>query len=218
MDDRGRKPTPWPSRLVLVSGTTTGVGKTWVAARLLAALRAQGAVVAARKLSQSYGATALGTDADLLAEASGEDAGTVCPKHRWYEAAMAPPMAAEVLGREPFTLEDLLAELSWPRGVEYGVVEGVGGPRSPLASGGDTVDLARALQPDHMVLVAHAGLGTLNSVLLSVDSLPPPAPLVLLNRYDEGRTIHRMNSEWLRRREGLEVVTTTDDVVSRLRR
>jgi dethiobiotin synthetase len=201
-----------------VTGTTTGVGKTWVGSSLLAALRAEGASVAARKPVQSFGRGAGATDADVLAQASGEEPTTVCAEHRWYEAPMAPPMAAEVLGREPFTLGDLMSELSWPRGVDYGLVEAVGGPRSPLASGADTVSLARALQPDHTVLVADAELGAINAVLLSVAALPPPAPVVLLNRYEDGRAMHRLNAEWLRSREGLDVVTSTEALLSRLRR
>ena len=35
---------------------------------------------------------------------------SVCPPHRWYEVPMAPPMAADALGRPPFTIADLVAE------------------------------------------------------------------------------------------------------------
>ena len=35
------------------------------------------------------------------------------------------------LGRPPFTVADLVGELGWPPGVEVGLVETVGGPRSP---------------------------------------------------------------------------------------
>ena len=53
-------------------------------------------------------------DAAVLGAASGESAEEVCPPHRWYDVAMAPPMAAEALGRPPFTIRDLMAELRWP--------------------------------------------------------------------------------------------------------
>ena len=43
-----------PHRLVVVVGTGTDVGKTWVAARLLIDLRAAGVTVAARKPAQSF--------------------------------------------------------------------------------------------------------------------------------------------------------------------
>ena len=211
-----------PDRLVLVTGTSTGVGKTWVAARLLGALRARGVAVAARKPVQSFAAPpspdgAPATDAEVLAEATGERPHQVCPAHRWYELAMAPPMAAEALGRPPFTVADLVTELRWPPEVRLGVVEGAGGPRSPLAHDGDTATLARALRPDVTVLVAPAGLGVLNAVLLSVAALPSPGPVVLLNGYRAEDPLHAANAAWLRDRSRVDVVTSVEEVVTRVR-
>ena len=201
---------------MLVTGTGTETGKTWVGAQLLAALRAAGHRVAARKPVQSYEPGTDTTDADVLALATGEQPIEVCPEHRWYEVPMAPPMAAEILGRPGFSVADLMEELAWPEGIGYGLVEGVGGPRSPLASGGDTVALGRALRPDTAVLVARPELGTINAVLLAVAALDHLAPVVFLNRYREGNPLHARNAEWLRNREGLDVVTAVEPLVSRL--
>src|SRR5207248_10256147 len=104
-----------PERLVFVTGTGTEVGKTWVAARLADALRATGRTVAARKPAQSFAPTEAGsTDAEVLAAATGEAPETVCPRHRWYEVAMAPPMAADALGRPTIKIADLAAEVTFP--------------------------------------------------------------------------------------------------------
>ncbi|MHB1774935.1 MAG: ATP-dependent dethiobiotin synthetase BioD [Acidimicrobiales bacterium] len=215
---------PRPGRLVLVVGTGTEVGKTWVSARLLSVLRAGGLTVAARKPAQSFdpGDDPATTDAAVLAGATGEHPTVVCPPRRWYPVAMAPPMAAEVLGRPPFSLAELVAELAWaaggdrPGGVpQVGVVETAGGVGSPQAVDGDAVDLARLLNPDVVVLVADAGLGTINAVRLAVGALARGgadpagrrAPVtVVLNRYDEGDDLHRRNRRWLAEREGLDVV------------
>ena len=202
---------------MLVTGTGTGTGKTWVGAQLLAALRAGGNTVAARKPAQSYEPGVETTDADVLALATGERPTEVCPEHRWYEVPMAPPMAAEILGRPAFSLSDLVDELRWPDGVRYGLVEGVGGPRSPLARSGDTVTLAQALRPDTVVLVASPELGTINAVLLAVAALDHASPVVVLNRYRERNPLHARNAEWLRSRAGLDVVTGVEPLVSRLR-
>jgi dethiobiotin synthetase len=205
-----------PERLVVVTGTGTEVGKTWVAARVLARLRTDGVRVAARKPVQSFATADGSTDAEVLAQATGEEPGEVCPAHRWYERPLAPPMAADVLGRAPFSIADLIGEITWPDGVEVGLVEGVGGPRSPLAADGDTVDLVRALSPSVVVLVADAGLGTINAVRLSAAALP--APLVVLNRYDGGDDLHVRNRRWLADECGLDVVTSAEGVADRLRR
>ena len=195
-----------PRTLAVIAGTATEVGKTWVAVHLAAELRASGWRVAARKPVQSFDPDdALPTDAEQLAAATGESPERVCPRTRWYERAMAPPMAAEALGRAGFTLADLAAELagSWPRaGAELGLVELAGGPRSPLASDGDGVELTRALAPAFVVLVADAGLGTLNAVRLSADAFAPLPLLLHLNRFDAANELHRRNRAWLERRCG----------------
>jgi dethiobiotin synthetase len=197
--------------VVAVVGTGTDVGKTWVAARLLDDLRAAGRRVAARKPAQSFEpdddpAT---RDAAVLGAASGESAEDVCPPHRWFDVAMAPPMAAEWLGRPPFTIQDLTSELRWPADpVDVGLVETAGGVRSPLAADGDCLALCTALDPDVVVLVADAGLGTINAVRLTVDALSALsfALVVVLNRFDAAVGLHTRNREWLQVRDALRVV------------
>ena len=68
-----------------------------------------GLQVCARKPAQSFGPDEGPTDAERLAEATGESAAEVCPPWRWYPRPMAPPMAAESLGLPPFSLDDLVA-------------------------------------------------------------------------------------------------------------
>lgn len=214
----------WPERLVVVVGTSTEVGKTWVSAAALAQLRAEGRRVAARKPAQSFETGDAATDAQVLAQATGEVATTVCPEHRWYPVALAPPMAADVLGRPPFTLADLHDEITWPDGIEVGVVETAGGLRSPQAGDdGDAVALTGSLMPDAVVLVADAGLGTLNAVRLSVAALAPVLEtrddtelVVVLNRFDPDDDLHRRNRAWLADHDGIDAATTVADLVRRL--
>lgn len=198
---------PRPEHLVVVAGTGTEVGKTWVAARALALLRFAGTSVDARKPAQSFEPGEV-TDADLLGQATGEDPRTVCPEPRWLPVPMAPPMAAAALGLPPFTLAELLPD--WPTPVEVGVVETAGGVRSPLAADGDCADYARLLDPDLVLLVADAGLGTINLVRLSTAALAPLAVRVLLNRFDPGSDLHQRNRAWLQEEDRFDVVTTAD--------
>ncbi len=200
----------------MVAGTGTDVGKTWVAARLLGMLREAGVRVAARKPAQSFAPDddPLSRDAAVLGAASGETPEDVCPRHRWYEVAMAPPMAAELLGRPTFGIDDLMAEVRWPADrVEVGLVETAGGVRSPLACDGDGVSLCAALEPDLVVLVADAGLGTINAARLTAEALSTlPAPLVVvLNRFDPASELHLRNREWLRGPGALRVVAIPGD-------
>ena len=220
-----------PEQLVLVCGTGTEVGKTWVCTQLLHEVRSRSLQVAARKPAQSFDVDGEGapvggpTDAQVLAAASGESHAEVCRPHRSYPRAMAPPMAAEALGLPPFTIAELVEELTWPdRRVDVGLVETAGGVRSPQASNGDSLDLVRELRPDLVVLVADAGLGTINAVRLSLDALllavgevepalaaeshrKPIPVVVVLNRFQEADEIHRRNLGWLASNADVEIFT-----------
>jgi dethiobiotin synthetase len=115
-------------------------------------------------------------------------------------------MAAAALGLPSFVVADLVGELRWPADpADVGLVETAGGVRSPIADDGDCVTFCRALAPDVLLLVADAGLGTLNSVRLSVAALDGDV-VVVLNRFDPGNDVHRRNAAWLAERDGLRVV------------
>ena len=195
--------------VLFVTGTGTEVGKTWFASRLITAWRDAGVAVVARKPAQSFEPGTGPTDADLLGAASGEDPLSVCPAHRWYEVPMAPPIAAAVLGRPAITVAELVAECAPGPAGAITLVEGAGGPRSPIAEDGDSVDLARALGAERVLLVADAGLGTINAVRLCLEALRGFQVLVALNRFDPADDLHRRNRAWL---EDHGIALATDPV------
>jgi dethiobiotin synthetase len=206
-----------PRGLVVITGTGTSVGKTWFSAVTLGLLRERGVRVAARKPVQSFAAGEHPTDAEVLGAATGDDPADVCPAHRSYERAMAPPMAAEALHLPAFTIADLVRELQWPDDVRVGFVEGVGGPRSPIAADGDTVDLVAALTPDLVVVVAESGLGAINAVRLSAGPFERLAPVVVaLNRHDDTDELHERTRAWLALRADFQVVTSPTALADRL--
>ncbi len=196
-----------PSLLIGVIGTNTEVGKTWVTAQLLATLKLRGSRVAARKPVQSYGPDEIDTDAARLAGASGEEVTDICPAHRWYPIALAPPMAADALGRSPVWMSEIVNEIRWPAAVDMGFVETVGGVRSPLACDGDSLELLRRLQVDQMLLVADAKLGTINAVRLTLAATSPTPTLVYLNRFNPDDPLHELNRRWLIEQDRLTVIT-----------
>ena len=206
-----RNGAPRPERLIGVVGTGTEVGKTWVTSHLLRLLKSRGLRVAARKPVQSFEPPSNDSDAEQLAAATAENVEDVCPRHRWYPVAMAPPMAADVLRREPILLDDLVRGIVWPADIDVGFVETVGGVRAPLAHDADSVDLIRKLLVDEVLLVADAGLGTLNAVRLSLECLKPLRVAVFLNRYDESSELHRLNRQWLLEKDGVRVITAVED-------
>jgi dethiobiotin synthetase len=187
--------------LIFVTGTGTGVGKTFVTAALARQLNAT-----VRKPVQSFEPGDEHTDADVLAAATGEDPRVVCPAHRWLATPMAPPMAADALGLPPFTIATLGSELDAPAG-GITLVEGAGGVRSPIAADGDNVDLADSIKPDRVLLVADAGLGTINLVRLSIGALHDHDVVVFLNRFEAQDALHARNAAWLRENDDCTVFT-----------
>jgi dethiobiotin synthetase len=211
--------SPRPQRLVVVTGTGTDIGKTWVAAGLARHLGQAGLAVGARKPAQSFSSGDT-TDAAVLAGATGEDPDVVCPPWRNYPVPMAPPMAAEVLGRPPFGIADLCREMSgsWPTRppLDVGLIEGAGGVAAPQAADGDMAALIAAVAPDLVVLVADAALGTINLVRLSVGALGDRPVTVYLNRFDPHDDLGRRNRQWLAERDGLDVITNMASLAARV--
>ena len=203
---------------VVISGTETEVGKTWVGARLIESLRASGHDVYARKPVQSFDRNDALTDADVLSKATGEGADDVTPEHRSYPLAMAPPMAADALDQPEIRMQDLMSETKIPdEGVV--IIEGVGGPRSPLAHNGDTVSLARAFEADLVVVVAPSGLGVVSSVMLSTSAFSPMRTIVFLNRFDVLDEVQARSRDWLVKHHNRALVTSIEElsaVVSRM--
>jgi len=156
-------------RDLLITGTDTGVGKTVVAAGMLLALRARGVRAIGLKPAETGLTPNERADSEILAWASGTDEPLAAPLLRLAEP-LAPAVAAERAGTalDPARLRVRLQALR-----EEGytlVVEGAGGLLVPLAWGFTALDLAEAENLE-AVLVARAGLGTLNHILLTAQAL-----------------------------------------------
>ncbi|MCB1272417.1 MAG: dethiobiotin synthase [Microthrixaceae bacterium] len=198
---------------VVVLGTATEVGKTWVASRMVTGFRRMGLEVAVRKPVQSYDPDSdEPTDSAVLAAASGEPESDVCAEQMCFEVPMAPPMAAEVLGRRAPYLEEHTATMT-SRRCDLTLVETVGGVLSPIAADAHSAAFANSLQPTVAVLVADAGLGVIDSVRKSMLALSPLSPLVYLNRFDPNDELHRLNRRWLSERDRIETWVDMDEFV-----
>ncbi len=174
-------------RGLFVTGTDTGVGKTEVTVALLRGHRALGLDVVGMKPAQSGHEPGVPGDAERLAAASGgaEPLELVCPYS--FAAPLAPAVAARLEERE-ISLELLLAcarELSSRHAAT--LVEGAGGLLTPLSDRDTYADLAVALGLPALV-VARAGLGTVNHTALTCEALRARGIAirgVVLNRLSE---------------------------------
>jgi dethiobiotin synthetase len=154
-------------RGILVTGTSTGVGKTAVAAALARILRRRGVDVGVMKPAAT--GVPPDEDADLLRAAAGVDDPLVLVSPIRFAEPLAPAVAASRAGVavDPGAIRAAFATLAGRH--RFLVVEGVGGLLVPLARKWNVADLSRDLALP-LLLVAPAGLGTLNHVALTLEA------------------------------------------------
>ncbi|GAB6066797.1 dethiobiotin synthase [Methylothermus subterraneus] len=159
-------------RGLFITGTDTGVGKTYIGAALARALRASSVKVWVRKpVETGCTRTAYGLlphDAQFLSRAAGdlEPLETVCPYR--FEAAVSPERASRLAG-QPLTLEQLIHACQ-PPGEGVMLVEGAGGFYSPIAQAALNADLAQALGFPVLVVAADR-LGAIHQVLTTLEAV-----------------------------------------------
>jgi len=161
-----------------ITGTDTGIGKTWVASAMIRRLVKEGFRVAGMKPVASgcvnTGSGLRNDDALGLIAASNVKLPYDVVNPFAFEPAIAPHIAALEAGR-PIDLETIRkAALSIE--ADYLVIEGVGGWCVPLGDARLLVDLAKAIA-DEVIVVVGMRLGCINHALLTAaqvkrDGLP----------------------------------------------
>jgi dethiobiotin synthetase len=153
---------------LFITGTGTGVGKTYVAALIVQALRKTGQRVGVYKPVASgcvvRDGQLISPDAVALWEAAGRP-GTldqVCPQ--MFAAPLAPHLAARA-ERKRVDSRLLLSGIGfWHRSFDIVIVEGAGGLMSPISDVDYNADLAMAFRYP-LVVVSANELGTINSTV-----------------------------------------------------
>lgn len=160
-------------RGVFVTGTDTGVGKTWVAAHLIRNLRGEVSEVHPLKpvesgcvaINEGAGEELRAQDAEALREAAQLTRTESVVRYK-LRTPIAPMLAARQEGVE-YRLQDLV---DFCRREELLVVEGAGGWRTPLAEDGDVQALASELGLPVLVVVEDR-LGAINQALLTCEAV-----------------------------------------------
>ncbi|MBJ9976989.1 dethiobiotin synthase [Pseudomonas sp. S75] len=158
-----------------IAGTDTDVGKTTIAAGLLAAARRKGwSTLAAKPVASGCTSSAQGLrNSDALALMA--QSSIVLPYEQVNPYAFEPAIAPHVAAREAGVLlevgalqtamQDLLAHQA-----DFTLVEGAGGWRVPLSAQANLSDLAIALKLP-VILVVGVRLGCINHAVLSAEAI-----------------------------------------------
>lgn len=188
---------------LFVCGTGTDVGKTFVTGLMVKKLRESGRRAAYYKAAMSGNVRGpegrlIPGDARYVREISGigQPLEEMCPYV--YEAAVSPHLAARMEGN-PVCFGHALERLDAVcKDYDYITVEGSGGILCPLRFDERRIlleDLIRA-RSFRCVLVADAGLGTINSVVLTAEYMKAreiPLKGILFNRFRPGDPLHEDN-------------------------
>jgi dethiobiotin synthetase len=208
-------------RGVFITGTDTGVGKTFVAAALLrglcdTGLRAVGMKPVAAGIEPG---SAVNADVTALAQAGNVDAPLADRNPYAFAAPIAPHLAARAEGR---VIDIGVIALAYGRLAARSdavVVEGAGGALVPLDERRDMLDIACALGLP-VLLVVGIRLGCLNHALLSVLAIRARGLTLagwVANRPEPDMPFADANVDTLARRLGIAPIATFGvDTASRL--
>ncbi len=196
-----------PTRRYFVTGTDTGVGKTFVTCALARRAREHGTRVFAFKPIETGVTGEVGEDQQALADAAGGwQSGEALSLYRFALPA-APSVAARAVD-ETIDLGNI-RRVYKTHASDAGLVlvEGAGGIRVPVTDTLDMAGLARSLDNVAdlaVVIVARAGLGTINHSLLTIEAAERDglhvAGVVVSLRPDEDERFAESNAEEIQRR------------------
>jgi dethiobiotin synthetase len=159
---------------IFITGTDTGVGKTYVASGIAASLKAQGVNVGVMKPAETgcrkRSGDLMPADAIRLARAAGAHDSLALINPYRFRKPLAPSVAAELEGKKIQESRIMNAYRALVRKHDFMIIEGAGGIMVPLSRNYLYLDLAQAIGLP-VVVVARPGLGTINHTLLTVAAL-----------------------------------------------
>lgn len=184
---------------IFITGTGTDIGKTYVTALLAKSLVQKGINAGYYKAAVSGANSIEESDAGYVKRISGIDQETETLLSYLYKNPLSPHLSARIEGN-PVELEKVKKDFKAVlKNHEYVFVEGSGGIVCPIRLDDKSFimleDIVKALKLDAIV-VADAGLGTINAAVLTVSYLREKNIKVrgiILNNYDKNSLMHRDN-------------------------
>jgi dethiobiotin synthetase len=155
-----------PARIIFITGTDTGVGKTVITSLLLGHLRSQ----KHNALAMKPFCTGDRADVKILQKLQPGEISDCDMNPYFFEPPVAPLVAAK-MRRQKIRFEDVLAKISnVQKRCDTLLIEGAGGIMVPVGEAFFVRDIIAALRAK-AILVSRNKLGTLNHTFLSISAL-----------------------------------------------
>ena len=214
------------SKAVFLTGTGTDIGKTYIAGLIVKKLAEAGKNPAYYKAAMSGNdrredGSLIPGDALFVQKTSGisQSLEEMCPYV--YENAWSPHLASRVEGN-PVDLEVVRKGfLETADKYDYITMEGSGGILCPLCFDERRIQLEDVIREFELssILVADAGLGTINSVVLTAEYMKArslPIKGIIFNHYHPGNIMEDDNIFMCEHMTGLPVIAKVQDDATEL--
>ncbi len=212
------------AKKIFITGTGTDVGKTYISALIVKKMREAG-------FNCGYFKPVISGVTEMCGHLMDSDANYViqtanipaepenCVSYYWQEA-VSPHLAAKRKNQE-IDIDKIKYDFAQiNKKYDYLLIEGAGGITCPLKINSEEKYLLKDLIWElglSVIIVADAGLGTINSTLLTVDYARANGieiEGIILNNYESDNFMHWDNLEQIERLTGINVVATVSNGVS----
>lgn len=208
------------AKKIFITGTGTDVGKTYVTGLIVKKLKESGMNAAYYTAAMSGNERTeegmlLPGDAQYVKTVSGIEQSLACMCPYVYEAAVSPHLASRIEGN-PVMLQEVVKGFEEVcRQYDYVTMEGSGGILCPICFDERELwleDVIRELGLSSLI-VADAGLGTINSVVLTVEYMRAkglPVKGIIFNRFHPGDRMEEDNLRMCEHRTKLPVLACVE--------
>ena len=206
------------SKKIFITGTGTDIGKTYISALIIKKMREAGydcgyfkpVISGVREMCEQL----VDSDANYVVNVANIPIEPKrCTSYYWQEA-VSPHLAAKRKNQEIDIDKIKYDFLQISKKFDYLLIEGAGGITCPLKIEKDEKYLLKDLIWElglSTIIVADAGLGTINSTLLTIDyakSNGIEVEGIILNKYESDNFMHWDNLEQIEALTGVNVVAT----------
>ncbi len=206
------------SKNIFITATGTDIGKTYVSALIVKKMREAGLDCGYFKpvLSgvEEIGGKLTKSDCNYVVETAGLPVSADDCVTYWWKEAVSPHLAAKRAGEIINTNKILEDYKKASQKFDYLLIEGAGGITCPLRLENGEKYLLKDLIKDlgvNVLIVADGGLGTINSILLTVEYAKANGiniEGIILNNYEPDNFMHQDNLKQVEYLTGIKVVAT----------